>query len=167
MLNVVPSVTRVLFTHHGGGFANETHRHPNETLAPALPEMILGGSVDALTQLGGHNYSHLDKRAAPTLRLLDTPMTGLRTGSLDAPPAPTPAPLSAAEAAALSKQVTTADRRGASWALPTFEASDRWLEAAAAAAARSAAMTDEPRDDAPMIQALIDSTPNTTAILPP
>ena len=32
----LPSVTRVLFTHHGGGFANETHRHPNETLAPAL-----------------------------------------------------------------------------------------------------------------------------------
>ena len=131
--------------------------------------MIVGSSVASLTQLGGENYSHLDKRAAPTLRLLDTPMTGLRTGSLDgAPPAPTgPAPLSAAEAAALSKQVTTAERPGASWALPTFEASDRWLEAAAAAAARSAAMTDEPRDDAPMIQALIDSTPNTTAILPP
>ena len=77
--------------------------------------MILGSSVDALTQLGGHNYSHVDKRAAPTLRLLDTPMTGLRTGSLDAPPTPTPAPLSAAEAHALSKQVTTAERPGTPW----------------------------------------------------
>ena len=98
----MPSVIRVLFTHHG---ANETHRNPNETLPPALPEMILGSNVDALTQLGGHNYSHLDKRAAPTLRLLDTPMTGLRTGSLDAPPAPTrtPAPLSAAEARSPSR----------------------------------------------------------------
>ena len=34
MLNLVPSVIRVLFTHHG---ANETHRNPNETLPPALP----------------------------------------------------------------------------------------------------------------------------------
>jgi hypothetical protein len=159
VINLVPSVIRIVYTHGHGANANETP-------AAALPELTLTSSVASFTQLGGNNYSHDDKRATPTLRLLDTAMTGLRIGSLDAPPTPTSALLSAAEAAALSKQVTTAERPGTSWALPTFEASDRWLEAAATAAARSAAMT-EPHDDAPMIQALIDSTPNTTAILPP
>eukprot|EP01051_Picozoa_sp_SAG22_P003923 SAG22_NODE_200_length_15420_cov_4.424581_11_plen_585_part_00 len=158
ILTLVPSVIRILYTHGHGASANETP-------AAALPELTLGPSVASFTQLGGNNYSHSDKHSTPTLRLLDTAMTGLRVGGLSAPPTP-PASLSAAEAAALSKQVTTAERPGTAWALPTFGASDRWLEAAAAAATRSASMT-EPRDDAPMIQTLIDSTPNKTAILPP
>lgn len=137
----------------------------NETEEDAKPEMTLRASTAASVQFGGTNYSTLDEASAGNLRVVDTGDNGVLVGGQ--PPASGSPALTGANLQAFTDLVLPTARGGEAWGRPTKDNNrlfDGWRAAAKYAAAASALLRAPP-DDSAKIQALIDSTPNVTAVL--
>ena len=166
LLNLFPVLGRVL----GDGAANRTDgAKPEIIYRPALGTVVTLGPLP-----GGDPPIDLAKPGPGRFRLTAT-QWGLPTVN-NVSVGPTTSggsrgqALDPAQAAALAALIrpTAADRPGQAWGRPStrsFSASDRWRRAAMRASAASQALQAAglARDDTARIQAIIDSSANTTA----